>query len=273
MRQMALKLENISKTFKTPPHHLEVLRNINLEIFQGETVCLLGHSGCGKSTLLQIVAGLEPSTEGRVHIKNSLVTRPNQQVSLIFAKNLLFPWLDVAGNVALGLNVRGVSQAEARIASTLALVGLAGFEQAMPASLSASQTQQVALARAIVNRPEALLLDDPFSKLDPFARLTTQDSLAHVLPQIQTAALFVTRDIEEAVFLGNRIVIMAPRPGHITHSIEVPLPHPRDRHHADFLHIRRQVAAALGHQPQADDRPVACQPPAQQSHLTAQPNS
>lgn len=246
MTEIELKLEGISKTYKTRHRQIEALADINLEIGKGELVCLLGQSGCGKSTLLQIAAGLEPPSEGCVRAQGELVTRPDRRLGVVFQKFSLFPWLDVTNNVAFGLKVRGVKHAEARIAQVLELVGLTGFERMMPSQLSGGMAQRVALARTIINQPEVLLMDEPFSALDAFTRLTMQDELVRIWQETGITTLFVTHDVDEAIYLGNRVVMLTPRPGRIKSIIEVPLAHPRDRSQTAFFHIRRRIYEEFG---------------------------
>lgn len=247
--QIELQLENVSKTFKTRHGNLAVLHDINLEILKGELVCLLGQSGCGKSTLLQIAAGLEKPTSGRVFAVGGPVTGPNHRVGMVFQGFSLFPWLNVTENVAFGLKARGVKNFDRRIDRTLQLVGLKGFERASPHQLSGGMAQRVALARMIVNRPDVVLLDEPFSALDAFTRMSMQDELVSLWYKTQLTTLFVTHDLDEAIYLGDRVIILTPRPGQIMHSFTVSLPRPRDRSHADFLTLRAEIYRFLEDQP------------------------
>ncbi|HIP96116.1 MAG TPA: ABC transporter ATP-binding protein [Anaerolineae bacterium] len=246
MRQIELKLEGVSKTYPGRDGAVQALEDINLEVAEGELVCVVGQSGCGKSTLLQIVAGLEPPTTGRVYAGGRPVTGPDCRRGMVFQGFSLFPWLDVAGNVAFGLKVRGVEDWQERVERILRLVGLDSFRRARPQHLSGGMAQRVALARTLVNEPQVLLLDEPFGALDAFTRMAMQDELVRIWQEAQLTTLFVTHDIDEAIYLGDRVVVLTPRPGRVKRVLDVPLPRPRDRAHPDFFYVRRQVYEEFG---------------------------
>lgn len=246
MRQIELKLEGVSKTYPGRGGAVQALEDINLEVAEGELVCVVGQSGCGKSTLLQIVAGLESPTTGRVYAGGQLVTGPDCRRGMVFQGFSLFPWLDVAGNVAFGLKVRGGEDWQERVERILRLVGLDSFRRARPRHLSGGMAQRVALARTLVNEPQVLLLDEPFGALDAFTRMAMQDELVRIWQEARLTTLFVTHDIDEAIYLGDRVVVLTPRPGRVKRVLDVPLPRPRDRAHPDFFYVRRRVYEEFG---------------------------
>ena len=246
MHRIELKLEEVSKTYPAGGRAVQALEDINLEVAEGELVCVVGQTGCGKSTLLQIAAGLEPPTTGRVYAGGQPVTGPDRRRGMVFQGFSLFPWLDVTGNVAFGLKVRGVRDWPERVERILRLVGLEGFQQARTQHLSGGMAQRVALARTLVNEPRVLLLDEPFGALDAFTSMAMQDELVRIWQEERLTTLFVTHDIDEAIYLGNRVVVLTPRPGRVKCVLDVSLPRPRDRAHPDFFYIRRQVYEEFG---------------------------
>lgn len=241
MNNAELKLEGVSKTFQSGNQKTHALDSINLEVVAGELVCLLGTSGCGKSTLLQLVAGLEMPTSGQIFVKGQLVTEPDCRLGMVFQEYSLFPWLSVEENVAFGLRVRGEDGISERVRNSLRLMRLQGFEKSMPSQLSGGMAQRVALARTMVNNPEILLMDEPFSALDVFTRMAMEEELVRIWRKMQLTTLFVTHNVDEAVYLGDRVVILSPRPGRIKRVLDVPLPRPRDRTHPDFFAVRHWV--------------------------------
>jgi ABC-type nitrate/sulfonate/bicarbonate transport system ATPase subunit len=241
-----LKLEAVAKTYRVAGQTLPILEDIHLEIAEGELVCLLGRSGCGKTTLLQIASGLEPPTSGGVFLDGQPVTKPDARIGLVFQKFSLFPWLTVTENVAFGLKLHGVPGWPQRVTQALALVGLTGFENARPAQLSTGMAQRVALARTLVTEPHMVLMDEPFSALDPFTRMTLADELVRIWQTTRLTTLFVTHDIDEAIYLGDRVVLLSPRPGHVQCVLDIPLRRPRHRGLPSFFAIRSRLYQALG---------------------------
>ena len=223
---------------------------ITLAIEEGELVCLLGRSGCGKSTLLHVIAGLERLTSGRVNVDGRAVNGPSHRRGLVFQQYALFPWLNVYQNVRFGLDARRTGLNNQRkdraVCDLLELVGLQGFEGAWPHELSGGMAQRVALARALVNEPEILLLDEPFNALDAFTRMSLQDELLRLVKQRGVTAVFVTHDIDEALYLGDRVVILTPRPGRVKEIVPVPLARPRDRNDPELLRRRDHVFHEFG---------------------------
>ncbi|MFT4048008.1 MAG: ABC transporter ATP-binding protein [Solimonas sp.] len=207
----------------------EAVREVSMQVEAGEFVCLLGPSGCGKSTLLGALAGHLRASAGRITLDGEPIGGPDPERGLVFQQHTLFPWRRAIDNVAFGLGMRGLPRAarRAQAREMLAQVGLAGFEQAWPGQLSGGMQQRVELARVLVNRPRVLLMDEPFSALDAQTRLTMQELLLEIWSTIRTTVLFVTHDIDEALFLADRIVVMGPRPGRIIEEIALDFARPR----------------------------------------------
>jgi ABC-type nitrate/sulfonate/bicarbonate transport system ATPase subunit len=227
-----LVLEGVSRTFpgaRGAPS-TRALEPTSLAVPDNDFVAILGPSGCGKSTLLRIVAGLDRPSTGRVLLDGREVSGPGPDRGMVFQSYTLFPWLTVARNIAFGLRERGVPAAEREriVAAYVAKVGLTGFDQHFPRQLSGGMQQRTAIARALANEPLILLLDEPFGALDNQTRSLMQELLLAIWEAERTTVLFVTHDIEEAIFLANRVVVMTARPGRIKADVAVPLPHPRD---------------------------------------------
>ena len=208
---------------------LPVLTGIDLAIRPGEFVSIVGPSGCGKSTLLRLVVGLDADFRGEIHSDGLRITGTSLDRGIVFQDHRLFPWLTVVGNVALGLENAGLTPAAKAdaVAAQIELVGLTGFENAYPHQLSGGMAQRCAIARALVGRPRILLLDEPFGALDALTRERLQGELARIWQSQRVTTLLVTHDVEEAVRLGDRVVVMQPRPGRIRRILSVPVPHPR----------------------------------------------
>jgi len=226
-----LVIEAVSRTFPGvgggPP--TRALEPTSLAIGDNDFICVLGPSGCGKSTLLRIVAGLDTPTTGRVLLDGAPVTGPGADRGMVFQSYTLFPWLTVTENICFGLREKGVAAAEqARLAAHyVGRVGLAGFERHYPKMLSGGMQQRTALARALANDPKILLLDEPFGALDNQTRSLMQELLMGIWEADRKTVLFVTHDIEEAIFMANRVAVMTARPGRIKTDLAIELPHPR----------------------------------------------
>jgi sulfonate transport system ATP-binding protein len=246
--EFSLSLRGIAKTF-VPRHGTRVaaLARVDLALAPGEIVAVVGTSGCGKSTLLRIAAGLEREHEGSVQVAGTAVTGqgPGLDRGLLFQEHRLLPWLTVEDNVAFGVRELAPELRRQTVAEHIALVGLAGFERAYPHQLSGGMAQRAALARALAPRPRVLLLDEPFGALDALTKIQMQEEILRIWATERTTLLLVTHDIEEAVFLGDRVVVMSGRPGAIRHVAPIALPRPRDRTSAEFAAVRRQVYRAL----------------------------
>jgi ABC-type nitrate/sulfonate/bicarbonate transport system ATPase subunit len=226
---------------------LKVLQGISLSLKPGEFVSLLGPSGCGKSTLLRLIMGLEEDYAGQILLDGRRVAGTSLDRGIVFQEHRLFPWLTVEQNVALSLLNAGISKEEKRrtVAEHIALVGLQGFEKAYPHQLSGGMSQRVAIARALANRPEVLLLDEPFGALDALTRARLQQELQRIWEAEGITAVLVTHDVEEAIYLGDRVVVMEPRPGRIKRVFAVDLPRPRDRGAYAFSSLREGILAEL----------------------------
>jgi NitT/TauT family transport system ATP-binding protein len=226
---------------------LPVLDAIDLQLQPGEFVALLGPSGCGKSTLLRLVAGLEPASAGTLTHDGVPITRPDPSRIVVFQDPTLYPWRTVWDNVALGLQARGVlKQQRARVDEALALVGLTEFAQAHPHQLSGGMAQRAALARALVNDPSLLVLDEPLGKLDSLTRLTMQGELVALWQRARFSALLVTHDVEEAFFMAQRVIVLSDRPARQIGELVNDLPYPRHRGHPRLAELRHEALRLLG---------------------------
>jgi len=242
-----LQIEAVSKQFHVNGAPLSVLDGVDLSVAPGEFLTIVGASGCGKSTLLRLIAGLDTEFQGEVILDGKRVTEPSLDRGLVFQEPRLFPWLTVTQNVALGLLNAGLSKAARNraISEHIALVGLTGFQNAYPHQLSGGMAQRAAIARGLVNRPGVLLLDEPFGALDALTRARLQDELQRIWAAEGITMLLVTHDVEEAVYLGDRVVVMAPGPGRIAATFDVSQPRPRDRTNSALARLRDRVMAAL----------------------------
>jgi sulfonate transport system ATP-binding protein len=249
-----LAIKRLYKNYEVKGDVLPVLQDINLSIAPGEFVSIVGTSGCGKSTLLRLIIGLEEGYEGEIELDGERVKGTNLQRGIVFQEHRLFPWLTVEENIGLGLLNSDRTEGQRRLAikDHIHLVGLKGFEKAYPYQLSGGMSQRVAIARALVNRPEILLLDEPFGALDAMTRAHLQQELQRIWQSEGITMILVTHDVEEAVFLGDKVVVMEPRPGRIRRTIEVNLPHPRDRASYAFAQIKERVLAEFAEHSAAD---------------------
>lgn len=241
---MYISIEKVSKAFTLKDKStLTVLDKVDLYIKEGEFICLLGPSGCGKSTLLNLIAGFDTPSTGTIKINGNTVTQPSIERIVIFQNYGLLPWRNVIKNVELGLEAKKLKRKERRrIAEEyIKLVGLSDYKKHHPPQLSGGMQQRVALARALAVEPKILLMDEPFGALDAMTRMHMQDEIERIWQEKKKTIIFVTHDIEEAVFLADRIVIMTPSPGRVKTIIEVPLPRKRDRTSLDFLKIKDKV--------------------------------
>lgn len=249
-----LAIEGLYKKYQVKGESLPVLQNINLSIAPGEFVSIVGTSGCGKSTLLRLIIGLEEGHEGIIALDGQRIQGTSLQRGIVFQEHRLFPWLNVEENIGLGLINSDLTEGQRRMAvrEHIALVGLQGFEKAYPYQLSGGMSQRVAIARALVNRPEILLLDEPFGALDAMTRAHLQQELKRIWQSEGITMILVTHDVEEAVYLGDRVVVMEPRPGRIRRTVPVNLPHPRDRSSYAFSLVKDHVLAEFSeHSPAA----------------------
>ena len=242
-----VELLGVSKQFELQGQRIDALRDAHLRVRKGEFVCLIGASGCGKSTLLRIVAGFEEPTRGKALMWSTPITGPGPERGMVFQDYGLFPWLTVRGNIGFGPAARGRPAAEVRdtVERFITLVGLQRFADAYPHQLSGGMKQRVAIARVLANDAEIVLMDEPFGALDAMTRERLQDELLEIWQRTGLTVLFVTHSIEEAIFLGDRIVVMSPGPGRIETEIAVELPRPRAVVAADFNDLRRDLSQRL----------------------------
>ncbi|NWB09104.1 ABC transporter ATP-binding protein [Pseudomonas sp. D5002] len=239
-----LDIKGINKSFVIDGRELPVLQAIDLHVEAGAFIVLVGASGCGKSTLLRLIVGLEGGYQGSIELDGQAIEGTSLDRGIVFQEPRLLPWLNVEQNIALStLNAAGGSSLD--IQQHIDLVGLSGFEKALPSQLSGGMAQRVAIARALVNRPHLLLLDEPFGALDALTRLNMQQELLRIWRQTQMTVILVTHDVEEAVYLGTQVAVMQPRPGRIKRILDIPLAYPRDRKNPVFTALRASLLHEL----------------------------
>ncbi len=261
-REVILEVRNLYKRFATPQGETEALRDINFQVRRREFVCVIGASGCGKSTLIRTLAGLEKQSAGDVLLDGKPVTGPGRDRGMVFQGYSLFPWLTVKRNVMFGPEMSGHSRdtAEREARLWIDLVGLSKFADAYPHQLSGGMRQRVAIARALVNQPRILLMDEPFGALDAQTRAKMQSHLLEIWKNIDITILFITHDLDEAIYLADRILVLKPHPGEVQEVIEVPVPRPRtpDQFSSPEFRATKARLEALIHPPQpepAEDEP------------------
>jgi sulfonate transport system ATP-binding protein len=237
-----LQIENVYKQFD---NEFTALESINLQVNAGEIISIVGTSGCGKSTLLRIIAGLEVPTSGSVRIHNQLIKAPHPEIGIIFQEPRLMPWLSVWKNVQFGLENISKAEKEKITEETIAKVGLTEFSQLLPRELSGGMAQRVAIARALVTKPSILLLDEPFSALDAFTRMKLQGHLLKIWQYDRPTMILVTHDIEEALVLSDRVIVMRGNPGHIHQELTLDLPRPRQRTELSFQRWKERLLNEL----------------------------
>ena len=235
-------IRHIRQDFEMPDGNLEVLRDINIDLKGGEFVSIVGSSGCGKSTLLRIIAGLDRPTGGEVLIGSEKVTGVSSKVGILFQESRLLPWYSTEKNIAYGLP-KGMDKNEKRerVSSLIEMVGLKGFEKALPAQLSGGMQKRVAIARTLAGLPKVLLLDEPFAALDAFTKMNMQEEILRIWKKEKITTLLVTHDIDEAIYLGERVVVMSPKPGVIKKVIPIDLPEDHSRTSDEFDSYRRDI--------------------------------
>lgn len=242
-RLMYISIDNVSKRFTRKGKEFTALDHVNLTIDRGEFICLLGPSGCGKSTLLNAIAGFEQPTEGSITIDGREVRKPSPKNVTIFQNYGLLPWRNVLRNVELALESQKVSKAErtARARKYLEMVGLDGFLDVSPHQLSGGMQQRVAIARALTAEPDIIFMDEPFGALDAITRIKLQDDILEIQRNQKKTIIFVTHDIEEAVYLADRVVVMTPNPGRVKCVVKIELGPGRDRTAEDFFKTREKI--------------------------------
>ena len=241
---MTIEIKNICKSFEGKNKNLSVLKDINLTINDGELICLLGPSGCGKTTLLRLIAGLEQPSSGEIIANGELVKKPSGDRAVIFQQYSLFPWLTVLQNVTFGLEMTKKGTKEENIAAAeryLESVGLIDFKDSYPHELSGGMKQRVAIIRSLLNHSPILLMDEPFSAVDMQTRHKLQEQLIGVWKRFKNTIVFVTHDVDEAVYLADKIVILDKNPGRIASIVEVDIERPRRRDSREFIQIQESI--------------------------------
>ncbi|ADH88183.1 ABC transporter related protein [Ancylobacter novellus DSM 506] len=238
-----LRLENIGKTY---PSGTQALAHLTLSVRPAEILAVVGGSGCGKSTLLRLIAGLDRPSAGRVDLDGEAITAPHPAVGVVFQEPRLLAWLTVAQNIGFGIAHLPRAERAARVELALQRIGLAAHGERWPRELSGGQAQRVALARALIAQPRVLLLDEPFSALDAFTRADLQEHLLALWEDTRPTLVLVTHDIDEALLLADRIVVMQPNPGRVASLVSVELPRPREPGAPDFEALKRQILNVLG---------------------------
>jgi len=256
-RPVTLQVKNLNKEFETSQGKVIALKDINFETYKREFVCVIGPSGCGKSTLIRILAGLETPSSGEVLLDGKSVTDPGPDRGMVFQGYTLFPWLTVKKNVMFGLEMagHGLKNSEEQALQWIDLVGLSKFANSYPHQLSGGMKQRVAIARALANQPRILLMDEPFGALDAQTRAKMQSYLHEIWKNIDVTILFITHDLDEAVYLADRVLVLKAHPGEVQEVIEVPVPQPRSPDQLlspEFLATKRRLEELI-HPPEEED--------------------
>lgn len=235
-----IAVENVSRVF-TGENTVTAIQDVSFSMDKGEFLCIVGQSGCGKSTLLRIMAGIDPAHEGIVSINGEVVKKPDKTRGVVFQEARLLDWMNVCNNV--GFPLQGLNKEEKKelVDEYVTLVGLNDFKKSYPRELSGGMAQRVSIARALVNKPEVLFMDEPFGALDYMTKINMQNELLRIREKSEMTVIFVTHDIDEAVYLADRILVMSKNPGKIKEIIDNPMPRPRDRNSEAFLNVRKQV--------------------------------
>jgi NitT/TauT family transport system ATP-binding protein len=244
--ESSLQIQNVGMTFDRDGKQTSVLEDISLEVGRGEFLCLVGPSGCGKSTLLNIMAGFLSPTRGDVRVDGEIVQGPDPRRIFVFQERGVFPWLTVEGNIGFGLARLPRKEQQRRIAHYVQMVGLEGFEKSYPSDLSGGMKQRLEVARALAVNPDMLLLDEPFGALDSITRLIMRRELLRIWDTERKTIIFVTHDIDEAVQLADRVVVMSARPATIQQIVTIDIPHPRDISSPRYLELRDGIFRQIG---------------------------
>ncbi|MCR5691913.1 MAG: ABC transporter ATP-binding protein [Eubacterium sp.] len=247
MSENIIQIKDVSRTYlDADKENVEALKNVSLNIKQGEFVSIIGPSGCGKTTLLRLIAGLDRPESGKVLLEEKEIQEPGPETGYVFQQGGLFPWLTVKDNVAIGLKARRVyKENKHKVTELLKAVGLEDFKSAYPHQISGGMAQRVSMARALINDPKVLLLDEPMGALDAFTRIDLQDKILELWKEKNTTMVLVTHDVDEAIYLSDKIVIMTQRPGKISEVMEVKLPRPRNRATEEFSVYRSKILKKL----------------------------
>ena len=239
---VGVQIKNVSKDFCVENGCINVLDNINIDINPGEFISIVGSSGCGKSTLLKMLGGMMSPTEGEIYVGDRKVTSPSVEVGMIFQESRLFPWLTLEENIEFGIHEKMPKDIkEQLIHEHIEMVGLEGFEKAFPKQLSGGMQQRASIARTLINRPKVLLLDEPFGALDALTRITMQNEVLKIWELEKTTMILVTHDIDEAVYLGDRVMVFSNRPGRVNKTVDVNIERPRKRSGEEFMRLRDEI--------------------------------
>ena len=247
-KKVTLKLENVSKSFAKieTDEVTHALTSVTTSMESGEFISMVGPSGCGKSTMLRLVAGLIKPTTGQLTINGKEIGEPGPDRGMMFQKATLFPWLTVYDNIAFSLKMQGKLKGnEDKVEKMIEIIGLQGFRNDYPGQLSGGMAQRVALVRSLINEPEILLLDEPLGALDAFTRMNMQDEILKIWQEKQQLALMVTHDVDEAIYMGTRVLVMDAHPGRVIADITIDLPFPRDRSSREFVAYRNDILNKL----------------------------
>lgn len=249
MQDYLISCKNVSKEFDTPEGKFKVLSGLDFNVRENEFLVLFGPAQCGKTTILNMLAGFEMPTQGSIFIKDKKIEGPGAERGVVFQTTALFPWLKVMGNVEYGLKVRNIPKAERQKQAQyyIDLVGLSGFEQAYPIKLSGGMKQRVGIARSYCNEPLVMLMDEPFGHLDAQTRYLMQEELIRIWEKERRTILFITNNIEEAIYLADRILVLKNCPSSIKAEFEIKLNRPRNYTSEEFLQIRREISEVVDH--------------------------
>ncbi|HUR29760.1 MAG TPA: ABC transporter ATP-binding protein [Planctomycetota bacterium] len=247
MASSRIEVREVSKRFpQRGGGALQVLHGVEFSVEAGEFVCILGPSGCGKSTLLSIIGGFEQPDGGTVTIDGAALAGPDPRRVFVFQEYGIFPWMSVEENIAFGLRTVSEDERQRRVAHWIQAVGLSGFERALPAELSGGMRQRVALARSLAVEPEALYMDEPLGALDSLTRQRMRSEIAALCRRSKPTVLFVTHDIDEALLLADRVIVMSARPGNVVEIVPIPIAHPRRFGETEYVAIKRHLYQLLG---------------------------
>lgn len=247
-QKVTLKLENVSKSFAKieTDEVTHALTSVTTTMESGEFISLVGPSGCGKSTMLRLIAGLITPTTGKLTVNDQEIEKPAPDRGMMFQKATLFPWLTVRDNIAFSLKMQGKLKGnEDKVENMIKVIGLEGFREDYPAQLSGGMAQRVALVRSLINEPPILLLDEPLGALDAFTRMNMQDEILKIWHEKQQLAVMVTHDVDEAIYMGTRVLVMDAHPGRVIADITIDLPFPRDRSSRKFVEYRNDILSKL----------------------------
>ena len=247
-KRVSLRLDHVSKSFEKieTDEVTHALNEINLTMESGEFISLVGPSGCGKSTILRLVAGLIQATTGKLTVDGKTITEPSPERGMVFQKPTLFPWLTVWDNIAFSLRMQGrLKGNKDKVERMIKVIGLEKFRNDYPGQLSGGMAQRVALVRSLINEPDILLLDEPLGALDAFTRMNMQDEILKIWQEKEQLAIMVTHDVDEAIYMGTRVIVLDANPGRVVADIQIKEPFPRDRSSDTFVQYRNEILNRL----------------------------